>query len=40
MVSVAGALGEAWQAFREAARDDARGWDLATTAAEVRPEEP
>jgi hypothetical protein len=35
---VAGALTEAWQAFREAARDDPRGWDLASAAAEVRPE--
>ena len=37
---VAGALAEAWQAFREAARDDPRGWDLASAAAEVRPEGP
>ena len=35
---VAGALTEAWQAFRDAARDDPRGWDLASAAAEVRPE--
>jgi hypothetical protein len=35
---VAGALAEAWQAFRDAARADPRGWDLATAAAEVRPE--
>jgi hypothetical protein len=37
---VAGALVEAWQAFREAARDDPRGWDLASAAAEVRPDAP
>jgi hypothetical protein len=37
---VAGALAEAWQAFREAARDDPSGWDLASAAAEVRPEGP
>jgi hypothetical protein len=37
---VAGALAEAWQAFSEAARDDPRGWDLASAAAEVRPEGP
>jgi hypothetical protein len=35
---VTGALAEAWQAFRDAASDDARGWDLASAAAEVRPE--
>ena len=35
---VAGALTEAWQAFRDAARDDPSGWDLASAAAEVRPE--
>jgi hypothetical protein len=35
---VAGALAEAWQAFRNAARDDPRGWDLASAVAEVRPE--
>jgi hypothetical protein len=35
---VAGALAEAWQVFREAARDDPRGWDLASAAAVVRPE--
>jgi hypothetical protein len=35
---VAGALTEAWQAFRDSARDDPRGWDLASAAAEVRPE--
>jgi hypothetical protein len=35
---VAGALAEAWQAFRDAARDDPRGWDLASAAAEVRPD--
>jgi hypothetical protein len=34
---VAGALAEAWQAFMGAARDDVRGWDLASAAAEVRP---
>ena len=37
---VARALAEAWQAFRDAARDDPRGWDLASAAAEVRPEGP
>jgi hypothetical protein len=37
---VAGALAEAWQAFRDAAHDDPRGWDLASAAAEVRPEGP
>jgi hypothetical protein len=37
---VAGALAEAWQAFGNAARDDPRGWDLASAAAEVRPEGP
>ena len=36
---VAGALAEAWQAFRDASRDDPRGWDLASAAAEVRPED-
>jgi len=35
---VAGALAEAWQAFRGAARDDPRGWDLASATAEVGPE--
>jgi hypothetical protein len=35
---VAGALAEAWQAFSAAARDDPRGWDLASASAEVRPE--
>ena len=37
---VAGALAEAWQAFRDAAHDDLRGWDLASAAAEVRPDGP
>jgi hypothetical protein len=37
-VDVAGALAGAWQAFRDAARDDPRGWDLASAAAEIRPE--
>jgi DNA-binding GntR family transcriptional regulator len=37
---VASALAEAWQAFSEAARGDPRGWDLASAAAEVRPEGP
>jgi hypothetical protein len=37
---VAGALAEAWQAFSDSARDDPRGWDLASAAAEVRPEGP
>ena len=36
---VAGALAEAWQAFRDASRDDPRGWDLASAAAEVRPDD-
>ena len=40
VADVADALAEAWQAFREAARDDPRGWDLASAAAEVRPEGP
>jgi hypothetical protein len=35
---VAGALAEAWRVFTDAARDDARGWDLVSAAAEVRPE--
>jgi len=35
---VAGALTGAWQAFRDATRNDPRGWDLASAAAEVRPE--
>lgn len=35
---VADAVAEAWQAFREAARDDPRGWDLASAAAEAQPE--
>jgi hypothetical protein len=37
-VDVAGALAKAWQVFTDAARDDARGWDLASAAAEVRPQ--
>ena len=37
---VAGALAQAWQAFSDAAHDDPRGWDLASAAAEVRPERP
>jgi len=36
---IAGALAEAWQAFRDASSDDPRGWDLASAAAEVRPED-
>lgn len=36
---VAGALDEAWKAFKDAARDDPRGWDLGSAAAEIRPEE-
>ena len=36
---LAGALTEAWQALKDAGRDDPRGWDLASAAAEVRPEE-
>lgn len=35
---VAAALAEAWDAFRDAARDDPRGWDLASAAAEIEPE--
>ena len=35
---VAAALAEAWQAFMDAARDDPRGWDLPSAAAEIRPE--
>lgn len=34
---VAEALASAWQAFRQAARNDARGWDMTSAAAEVRP---
>jgi hypothetical protein len=34
---VADALDLAWQAFRKAAGDDAAGWDIASTTAEVRP---
>jgi hypothetical protein len=39
-VDVASALAEAWRAFGDAARDDPRGWNLASAAAEVRPEGP
>jgi hypothetical protein len=35
---VAEALTLAWRVFREAAGDDADGWDMATATAEVRPE--
>ena len=38
--NVAGVLAEAWEAFREAARDDSGGWDPTSAAAEVRPEGP
>lgn len=36
---VAAALAAAWQAFMQAARDDPRGWDLASATAEVQPEQ-
>lgn len=36
---VAEALATAWWAFRQAARDDARGWDMASATADVRPAE-
>jgi hypothetical protein len=34
---VADALDLAWQAFRNAAGDDAAGWEMASATAEVRP---
>lgn len=34
---VAEALASAWQAFQEAARGDARGWDTASASADVKP---
>lgn len=35
---VAYALADAWQAFRDAACDDPKGWDLRSAAAEIQPE--
>jgi hypothetical protein len=35
---VADALTSAWRTLQQAARDDARGWDMSSAAAEVRPE--
>jgi len=35
---VAEALTTAWRAFREAAGDDAAGWDMAAATADVRPD--
>jgi len=35
---VAEALAAAWDAFLQAAADDAQGWDMASATAEVRPE--
>lgn len=35
---VAEALASAWRTFQQAARDDTRGWDMTSAAAEVRPE--
>jgi hypothetical protein len=35
---VAGALTTAWRAFREAAGEDAAGWDMAAATAEVWPD--
>jgi hypothetical protein len=37
---VAQALAAAWRVFRDAAGDDAAGWDMPAAAAEVRPAEP
>jgi hypothetical protein len=37
-VNVAEAITAAWNAFRQAARDDAAGWDMAAASAEIRPE--
>jgi hypothetical protein len=37
---VAKALTVAWDAFRNAARDDLSGWEMAAAAAEVQPEPP
>jgi hypothetical protein len=36
---VSEALAHAWQAFRLAAANDRRGWDLTSASAEVRPHE-
>jgi hypothetical protein len=36
-VDVAEALALAWRAFRQAASDDAGGWDTTEASAEVRP---
>ena len=35
---VAAALTAVWDAFRQAAGDDAAGWDMAAASAEIRPE--
>ena len=35
---VAEALTAVWDAFREAADDDAAGWDMTGASAEIRPE--
>ena len=37
---VAQALTAVWRAFRRAVGDDTAGWDMASTTAEVRPEQP
>ena len=37
---VAAALTAVWHAFRQAAGDDAAGWDMAAASAEIRPEAP
>jgi hypothetical protein len=34
---VAGALAVGWDVFREAAGDDAGGWDMGSASAEIRP---
>ncbi len=36
--NVAEALTAAWETFRQAAGDDAAGWDMAGASAEIRPE--
>lgn len=35
---IADAVAVAWDAFRQAAGDDAAGWDMAAASAEIRPE--
>jgi hypothetical protein len=37
-VDIAAALTAAWDAFRQAAGDDAAGWDMTASSAEIRPE--